>query len=144
VNQRELGDSFSDAAPGFVVCTFSMVRYHTVVRTAADRRFWYKFRKAQKRPTRRLPELARDFPSTAISLYEKESREADAKLTELGKQKKPGEKVAYSRGGTVNNPLPESCVLFVRIYSAPSLPMDPSQDLTRPHGLTRRDTHKSL
>jgi len=50
VNQRELDDSFSDAAPGFAVCTFSMVRYHTVVRTAGDRHFWYKFRKAQKRP----------------------------------------------------------------------------------------------
>ena len=96
MNQRELDDSFSDAVPGFAVCTFSMVRYHTVVRTAGDRHFWYKFRKAQKRPTRRLPELAPDFPSTAISLYEKESREADAKLTELGKQKKTGEKVVYS------------------------------------------------
>lgn len=130
MNQRELDDSFSDAAPGFVVCTFSMLRYHTVVRTAADRRFWYKFRKAQKTPTRRVRELAPDFPSTATSLYEDESREADAKLTELRKQKKPGEKVAYSRGDTVNSPLPESCVLFVRIYSAQSLPIGP---FTGPH-----------
>jgi hypothetical protein len=65
-----------------------------------------------------------------MSLYEKESREADAKLTELGKQKEPGEKVAYSRGDTVNGPLPESCVLFVRIYSTQSLPIGP---FTGPH-----------
>jgi hypothetical protein len=78
-----------------------------------------------------------------MSLYENESREADVKLTEPGKQK-PGEKVAYSRGDTVNSPLPESCVLFVGIYSAQSLPIGPSQDLTRPQGLTRRDTHNSL
>jgi hypothetical protein len=64
-----------------------------------------------------------------MSLYERERREADAKLAELRKQKKPGEKVAYSRG-TVNSPLPESCVLFVRIYSSPSLPIGPSQGKT--------------
>ena len=59
MNQKELDDSF------FLVCAFSMVRDHTVVRTAADRHFWYEFRKAQKTPTRRLPGLAPDFPSTA-------------------------------------------------------------------------------
>jgi hypothetical protein len=85
--------------------------------------FGINFSKAQKTPTRRPPELAPELPSAAMSLYEKESREADAKLTELWKQKKPGEKVAHSRGDTVNSPLPESCVLFVRIYSAQVCPL---------------------
>jgi hypothetical protein len=98
VNQRELDDSFSDAAPGFVVCTFSMVRYHTVARTAAGRHFWYNFRRAQKTPTRRLSEPAPDFPSTAMSLYENESREADAKLTELRKQKNMLDRTEARRG----------------------------------------------
>ena len=66
--------------------------------------------------TRRLTELASDRPSTAMSLYEKESREADAKLAELRKQKKPGEKVAYSCGDTVNSPLPESRVLRADLF----------------------------
>jgi len=55
-----------------------------------------RFAQGAEKATRRLPELAPDFPSAVISLYEKESREADAKLTELGKQKKTGEKVVYS------------------------------------------------
>ena len=42
MNQKELDDSFSDAAPGFVVCACSMVRCHTVGRAAADRHFWYE------------------------------------------------------------------------------------------------------
>jgi hypothetical protein len=84
--------------------------YHSVVRTAADRRFWYNFRQAQKTPTRRPPELA------------------------------PG---WLAGGDTVNSPLSESCVLFGWIYSAQSLPIGPSQELTRPHGLTRRDAQVS-
>jgi hypothetical protein len=43
---------------------------------------------AKKTPTRRLPELPPDFPSTAMSLYEKESRIADAKLAAARKKKK--------------------------------------------------------
>jgi hypothetical protein len=45
-------------------------------------------RMAKKTPTRRLPELPPDFPSTAMSLYEKESRIADAKLAAPQKKKK--------------------------------------------------------
>jgi hypothetical protein len=40
--------------------------------------FGMNFGKAQKTATRRLPELAPELPSTAMSLHEKESREADA------------------------------------------------------------------
>src|ERR1700736_6408346 len=63
---------------------------HTGVR--ADRltpSLWYKFRVAKKTFARGLPELAPDFPSAAMPVYEKEIREADA-----------------------------SCVLSVQIYSA--------------------------
>ena len=104
MNQKELDDSFSDAAPGFVVCAISMVRCHTVGRAAADRHFWYE-------------------------------------------QEEPGEKVAYSCGDTVNSPLPKMCVLLcpVRVdLFCPNSPIGTAQDLTRPHGLTRRDTHQSL
>jgi hypothetical protein len=109
VSQSELDDSFSHAAPGFVVCSFSML-HHSVVRTAADRRFWYNFRQAQKTPTRRPPEVAPEW---------------------------------LAGGDMVNSPLSESYVLLVWIYSAQSLPIGPSQELTRPHGLTRRDTQVS-
>jgi len=44
---------------------------------------------------------------------------------------------------TVNSPLSESYALFVWIYSAQSLSIGPSQELTRPHGLTPRDTQVS-
>jgi hypothetical protein len=75
---------------GLVVWSFSLVRDHSVVRTAAERltpSLLYKFRMAKKAPTRRQPELAPDFPSTAASVYENRSGEADAKLAELWKKR---------------------------------------------------------
>ena len=60
---------------------------------------------AKKAPTRRLPELTPDFPSTAVCVYENRSGEADAKLAELWK--KNTRRGGLLGGDTVNSPLPE-------------------------------------
>jgi hypothetical protein len=57
-----------------------------------------------------------------MSLYEKERREADAKLAELRKNETT-RSAGLLGGDTVNSPLAESCVLPVRIYFAQSLPI---------------------
>ena len=54
--------------------------------------FWYN-RRMKKTPIRRPRELPPDFPNM-MSLWEKESRLADAKLAELRKKKKLSRKAA--------------------------------------------------
>src|SRR6266478_5721567 len=71
-----------------------------------------------------------------MSLYEKASREADARLAELGKEKTT-RKGGLLGGDTVNRPLPESCVLFRAELFCPKSAHWPS---TGPHKTAWIDT----